>query len=218
MTEDLIGQRFTRLVVVSMSGKNKNGSTVWLCECDCGNKKNVVGNRLIGGNTKSCGCYNRDLTIERNKRGRKYPEGDAGSPLYSSWNKMIQRCYKKNTKDSKDYGDRGITVCDEWRDNFLAFKEWALNNGYEKDLSIDRIDVNGNYEPSNCRWADDITQANNKRNNRRITINGITKTLQEWSRISGLGHKTIRYRVENNWPDDKILGKRYSYLPLFDKE
>lgn len=207
--EDLTGQRFERLLVIEKDTSSDKTSINWVCRCDCGMIVVRI-YHLKNGNTKSCGCYNRDLTIKRNIKNKKYEDGDSGSKIYNSWSKMMARCYKKN-KDSKDYGDRGIKVCEEWHD-FLNFKEWSLKNGVKEDLSIDRIDVNGNYEPENCRWTDDVTQANNKRNNRRITIFGETKTLEEWSRVSGLGHKTITYRIDHNWPDEKILGKPYAFI------
>lgn len=212
IVDEMIGNTYNRLTVMKYVGKDKRGSSICSCDCSCGKKDiHIVSSRVKTGNTKSCGCLNTEATIARNKSFRKYGNGDWKTPIYNSWSKMISRCYK-DTKDAKDYKDRGILVCEEWKDDFLNFKNWSLKNGWKEDLSIDRIDVNGNYEPNNCRWTDNITQANNKTNNRRITLFGITKTLAEWCRETGFGHKTITYRLDHNWPEDKIFSKPYTYI------
>lgn len=128
--------------------------------------------------------------------------------IYDIWRAMKQRCYYKKNVCYKDYGGRGITVCEEWLHNFQAFYDWAMANGYEENLTIDRKDVNGNYEPSNCRWATNAEQATNKRNSRYIKYRGELKTLSEWSKVTGIDQKTISYRIEKGYPMDKVFSRK----------
>lgn len=121
--------------------------------------------------------------------------GESKTRLYRVWYHIRSRCFDKNTPYYKDYGGRGITICDEWRGNYIAFRDWALQNGYREDLTIDRIDNNGNYEPSNCRWADAKTQANNRRSNLYLTYNGETLTALQWAKKLGINHNTISMRL-----------------------
>ena len=189
---DITGQRFGKLVATRPAG-SRNGYTEWTCMCDCGNVVNVRTTNLRSGNSQSCGCTARQATIKRNTT-----YGDTGTRLHQIWRSMKQRCYDPGNQAYARYGGRGIVMCEEWLE-YHAFKAWALANGYSDNLSIDRIDVNGNYEPSNCRWADILTQANNKRNNRVITAHGKTMTLAQWSRHSGLALRTIQERLRRGW-------------------
>jgi len=120
---------------------------------------------------------------------------------------MRYRCGNKNASRYKNYGGRGIKVCPEWRKDFVVFMDWALNNGYKKGLSIDRIDNDGNYEPSNCRWATVKQQNRNARFNRHIAINGVTKSLCEWAEVAGISRKTLQWRVNNGWHPGCLLNK-----------
>lgn len=194
MALKLEGQRFGRLTVVERAEVNKKRSH-WLCICDCGNQTIVLGSLLMNGNTKSCGCG-------------KYihpGQGLRGTPLYSTWYGMKQRCYYKKAIKYKNYGGRGIQVCDEWRNDPKAFCDWAIANGWEKGLSLDRIDNDGNYEPANCRWISQKEQCNNRGNNVLLTHDGQIHTIPEWSKLTGLSETTIRGRVASGWGHDKVL-------------
>lgn len=162
---DLTGQKFGRLFVVERYGKGCKGKDAkWLCLCDCGGMTVSTGKNLRSGNSKSCGCYKRERTSETK---RKHGFGIKKERLYLVWVEMRHRCSNSNDTSYKYYGGRGISVCEEWSD-YARFREWAFANGYDPyaaygKCTIDRIDVNGNYEPSNCRWVDMKTQNANKR-------------------------------------------------------
>lgn len=166
---------------------------MWLCLCDCGNETIAKATQLVKGSKKSCGCRKSISTIKRN-----FVHGHTHTRLYRIWSLMKDRCNNINTHAYVNYGGRGITVCDEWL-SFEPFYEWAMNNGYTQDLSIDRINNNGNYEPSNCRWATVLEQATNKRTNRIISFNGVSRTMSEWARSLGLDYKKLHYRLKNGW-------------------
>jgi len=171
--ENIIGKRFGKLVVLSESNK------VCTCKCDCGNYKIADRRQLKRGHTQSCGCLNGTHHMSDTR-------------IYNIWSKMKNRCNNKNYHEFYLYGGRGIKVCNEWQDDFSNFYKWAVANGYSDKLSIDRINPNNGYNPKNCRWLDKIGQANNKRNNRCITVNEKTHTLSEWSRITGTNRKTLQ--------------------------
>lgn len=154
---DLTGQRFGRLMAICESEKRTVGQRVtWNCICDCGNFKEVKTHELRNGNTKSCGCLHGELA---SKRAYKHGEsGDNKTRLYVTWIGMKNRCYNPNITGYRWYGGKGIEVCKEWKGDYVAFKNWALNSGYEDNLEINRIKSNGNYEPSNCQW---ITRSEN---------------------------------------------------------
>lgn len=163
---DITGRKYDRLTVVSYQGKTSNRQSLWLCKCECGRLITVSKGKLTSGNTKSCGCLHSEQLAKRNKENAKH--GLEKSRLYGVWHGMKQRCLDPNRKEYPYYGGRGITICNEWINDFIAFREWAFNNGYDEAApygvcTLDRIDVNGNYEPSNCRFVDSKTQAQNRR-------------------------------------------------------
>lgn len=158
---DLTGQRFGRLTVIERAG-TKKGHATWLCICDCGKESTVKGSSLTSGMTRSCGCLYKAV----NQTGAHTTHNGSKDRLYNIWRTMRQRCQNPNSTKFADYGGRGIKVCEEWQ-SYPVFRDWALSHGYSDDLSIDRINVNGNYEPSNCRWATAKVQANNRRPRKR---------------------------------------------------
>lgn len=191
---DLTGQRFEKLTVLSKaySKKAKRGTRVYYnCVCDCGNKTVVAAANLRTGKVKSCGCIKAErLKNDYTKHGKSHK-----SRLYNIWVGMRQRCYNSKALAYKYYGGRGIAVCEEWRNDFLTFYNWAMANGYNDNLTIDRVNVNGNYEPLNCRWVNTEEQANNTRANHLITYNNETHTMAEWARIYNINYSTLRARV-----------------------
>lgn len=198
---DLTGQRFGRLTVVNQVGKNQHREVVWNCQCDCGNECLVGGYNLRSGCTKSCGCLSVDKARTMNKSHGKY-----GSRLYNIWRNMKARCYRVSSEDFVNYGARGITICDEWRNDFQAFYDWAMANGYRDDLTIDRVDANGNYNPDNCRWSTPKEQSNNTRLNHRIEFNGETHTISEWADICGVKYNTLYARlIRKHWGIEEAL-------------
>lgn len=202
--QDLTGCRFGRLTVIkrvenhiSKSGQQK---TMWLCKCDCGNET-IVSMEHLKKDTISCGCYKKENTIKIFKK-----HGLSGSRLEKCYNHMISRCYNKKNKAYKYYGGRGIKVCDEWLNDNKKFFNWSINNGYKYNLTIDRINVNGNYEPNNCRWATNKEQAQNKRNNIFIEYNNEKYCLKEWCDILGLSYvKTYKRLFYRKWSVEKAF-------------
>lgn len=190
---DVTGQVFGRLTVIDFAGYNKHGAVTWKCRCKCGNEIVVVSGQMRYGKVSSCGCLKKEVAAQRGKSNTTH--GMWNTRLYHTWQHMKQRCDGTgNAKNKIVYHDRGIRVCDEWNSNFEAFRDWAIKNGYSDDLSIDRIDGNGNYEPSNCRWATSITQANNKSTNRIIEYNGEQMSMAEAAREQGVNYRTIKSR------------------------
>lgn len=199
-TIDLTNQRFGRLMVLQREG-TQCGSATWLCQCDCGNITIVNGHNLRRGLTVSCGC--KRATVPSYKT-----HGKSQTRLHRIWRGMKQRCFNPNNTAYEDYGGRGITVCDEWKDDFQTFHDWAMANGYAEDLEIDRMDNDGNYEPSNCRWTTRERQANNRRTNAKLTLNNETHTIAEWTKITGLSKATIDGRLKRGWTIERVLTEK----------
>jgi hypothetical protein len=202
---DVVGKTFGRWFVICRNGNAKNKSKQYLCRCKCGVEKNVIGVHLLKGNSTSCGCYSAEQSKKRNTK-----HGQSKTRLFNIWQGMKNRCYLKSDKHYQWYGARGIRVCKEWQNNFETFWGWAVSNGYEKDKSIDRIDNNGNYEPSNCRWVDHKTQCRNRRSNLLINIDGQIKPLIEWCEIKGFNYKLAWGRYRRGIPVERIFEKKKS--------
>jgi len=192
----LTGQKFGRLIVLKRSEQNsKSGNAMWICLCDCGNEVNVIGSHLRNNHTTSCGC----------NRISKVAKGHSKERLYRTWGKMHKRCSDPKHDRYKWYGAKGISVCDEWKD-FLVFREWAQANGYNDELTIDRINSKGNYCPENCQWVDMKVQANNRSNNRIIRYNEIDYTVSQLAEAYNLSSFTIFNRLKLGWSLDRIVG------------
>lgn len=205
---DLTGQQFGRLTVISFAGTDKNGKALWKCICDCGTEKVITANSLRRGATKSCGCLNRECgkkLAEKYNQQRKYMNHNCHSRLYSIWHGMKQRCENTNKDAYKNYGARGILVCEEWSNSFTAFEEWSINNGYNEKLTIDRIDNNKGYSPENCRWATRKEQSNNTRKNCLLEYKGEKRTLTEWGRIMNIDRNVLKKRIYAGWSVEKAL-------------
>lgn len=165
--------------------------------CNCGNKKVINIYNVERGAVKSCGCYFKEHPSHTIHGGR-------GTRLYHIWKSIRERCNTPTSTIYKNYGGRGIKICKEW-DDFKVFREWALTHGYNDSLTIDRIDVNGNYEPNNCRWVTYKKQANNKRNNRYIEYRGQVKTMTEWAELYNIKLATLWARLNRGWSIEKAL-------------
>ena len=193
---DITGERFGYLTAIKKVGF-KNKSTLWECKCDCGNTTIVQYTNLKKGRTVSCGCWNNKKRFTHKLSNHK---------LYGVYHSMKQRCYNSKSNNYALYGGKGIEVCTEWRTNFLNFYNWAMVNGYKEGLSIDRINSNGNYEPSNCRWVSQKVQANNISRNHILEFRGEKHTISEWGEITGIGRKNISNRINNKgWSIEKTL-------------
>lgn len=199
---DLTGQRFGRWTVIDRAPDHftKSGAriTMWNCVCDCGAKKEVMVCSLRSGATTSCGCYSREVKSKRfsemNTENAKL-HGASHERLFSVWAAIRRRCYSPNDEFYSIYGGRGIIMCDEWKNNYVSFRDWALSNGWEEGLSIDRIDNEGPYCPENCRWATAKEQANNRRSNRHFSAFGETMNIKQWSERFCVPYNKLRYRL-----------------------
>lgn len=191
---DLSGKRFGKLIAIRINGKTNAGNYKWLCSCDCGKETTVSSVSLRSGSIVSCGCHIREVTAKRN-----LTHGQTKTRLHRTWSNMKTRCGNKNAINFQNYGGRGISVCDEWKSDFIAFRDWAIANGYSDQLTIDRIDNDGNYSPENCRWITSFEQQSNKRSNRNICIDGKKKTVTEWGRVYKIPPVAIWARLNRGW-------------------
>lgn len=191
--KDMKDLTFGRLKVVEFS-HTKDGKAYWKCLCECGNEVIINGRNLRMGRTNSCGCIQKK-------------HGEWNTRLYSIWNGMVRRCHtSQSKKQTKYYKDKGIIVCDDWRD-FLTFKEWALNNGYEESLTIERIDIGGDYCPGNCKWIPRNEQQLNQSHTTFIEIGNIRKPLTVWAKENNISPNTLRYRIKNGWKVEDYFKK-----------
>lgn len=206
---DLTGQRYERLTVIKRIYMTNKTGVFWLCKCDCGQESIVRSDHLRYGKIKSCGCFLKEVSAPANgKKNKKH--GDRNTRLYKCWMGMKQRCAgTSNDSAKKHYYDKGIKVCSEWKDDFIAFKTWAINNGYDDNLTLDRIDPNGDYTPKNCRWADKYQQANNKTNNRKYKYKNEFLTMAEIARKYGISYTLLQERLQRGWNiQQAISGKK----------
>ena len=197
---DYIGKKYNRWTILKYEGTNHLKKSQFLCRCDCGKEKIIVLGNLKTGQSKSCGCLN-DEKRKGNTRSKKH--GMSFSREYSTWRAMLDRCENKTYREYPDYGGRGIKICERWHD----FNNFYADMGERPEgTTLDRIDNNGNYEPSNCRWATAKTQSNNRRSNTLITYNGRTQTLQQWADETGIYSGTISMRINHyGWSIEKAL-------------
>lgn len=195
---DITGNRYNHLTVIRRLDNASNGVAVWECLCDCGNITQVRGTNLKSGAVKSCGCLRKTTkpTLRHNMSNTR---------LYRKWASIKSRCKDPN---NKDYGQRGIKMCEEWATSFEAFMEWAVSNGYSDDLTIERIDVNGDYCPENCTWIPWEKQQGNRRICRAIEHNGKTQNLAEWCRELGLSYSAIHNRIYKlGWSFERAISE-----------
>ena len=193
---NLTGQKFGLLTAVARSENTNAGRAQWECTCECGNQVIVSAANLRAGNVKSCGCL---------RRNRLKTHGEEGSRLNRIWKRMKTRCNNPNTKDYPNYGARGISVCKEWSESFENFRDWAMTNGYQEHLTIERRDANGNYCPENCCWITKAEQSKNRRCLHYITANGEKHTIAEWERITGIQNQTIHKRIRDGWSEEAAV-------------
>lgn len=195
---DMKSKRFGKFTVLAIASKNKSGDLTWLCKCDCGNEKVIVGTCLRNGSSKSCGC----LCKEKNRKIQT-KHGKRKTRIYGIWAGMKQRCLNPSNQKYKNYGGRGIEICNRW----MNFENFYKDMGDPPiDYSIDRIDNDGNYEPSNCKWSTNIEQSNNTTTNRVIEFYGLKLTIAQWSRMINISARTLRARLfEHNWSIQKAL-------------
>lgn len=196
---DLTGKTFNRLAVIERAENAKSGLPRWKCQCSCGNIKIVQGGHLRTKHTQSCGCIHKEC---QKKRLTKH--GMCGTPEYRSWYHMLDRCYNPNDSEFKNYGARGITVCNEWRNGFSGFYN-DMKKKPSPQYTLERIDNNKGYFKENCRWATWKEQSLNRRNNHRVKLHEWDLTITEWAQFVGLKPHVIFQRLYQKWPPAKAV-------------
>ena len=194
MNDNLINKKYGKLTILQEADKDIYGHKMVLCRCDCGKEIITIYSAVLNGRAKSCGCLRKETKYGGNRQ--KHPR------IYKIWHSMRDRCERQKNTAFQHYGGRGISVCDEWSrkpDGFENFCNWAINNGYSDDLTIDRIDVNKGYFPDNCRWVSYRTQANNKTNTIRVEYNGVVKPLSEWVETLNMEYSLVVSRLKAGW-------------------
>lgn len=205
---DITGHKYGRLKVLKLNGLNERKRKIWLCQCDCGQYTTLSTNELRTGNTQSCGCLHKEILIKNNKK-RAY-HSLSRTKLYGVYNKMKARCNHKNHRGYEYYGGKNIKVCEEWSNDFRSFREWALNNGYQEGLTIDRKNLSGNYTPENCRWVTWDKQSINKTNTRFFEYKGKKQTLREWSMELNFNYKVLCNRIHRHkWTFERAITQVY---------
>lgn len=201
-----IGKTFNDLTVLGLGGRDKYNRQLWRCECECGNIIEALPTYLKRGDVKSCGC------IKRRKPWRKYENGyGRESRIYRIWSAMKSRATNKNMPEAESYVLRGITICDEWKESYQIFLEWALANGYRDDLTLDRIDNDKGYSPDNCRWATTKEQSLNRKNTIYVEKDGEKIPLKVYCEAHSLNYLTIKSRIQSGWDKSDAIE-----TPIFD--
>jgi hypothetical protein len=199
---NLIGLRFGKLEVIAFVEMRGNYRSYWKCQCDCGERTVVRCDSLRSGQSRSCGCLQKAQVAERSFKHGAARNGQE-APEYKVWAGMISRCTNPNAHAFMEYGGRGIAVCDRWLHSFEAFL--ADMGQRPPRTTLDRIDNDRGYEPGNCRWATPEEQQSNRRNNRVLTLNGVTRSLAEWSRVTGIGEMALWCRLKRGWNEEMVL-------------
>jgi hypothetical protein len=189
---DRTGRQYGRLTVTGKALANSSKHIQWKCLCKCGKKVTVFGSNLSNGNTVSCGCYRLEQLAKC--RAKRTKHGESNTRLYRTWLNMKSRCYNSNSANYHSYGKCGIKVCKEWRKCFVTFRNWALANGYSDDLTIDRIDNDGDYFPENCRWVTKAEQQRNKRN----SVYFQSTLLIDIAQFVDISYMTLWFRLRQN--------------------
>lgn len=195
----MIGIKYGKLTPTALMSGNICRNRVWHCICDCGKETDAKETSLISGKKQSCGCLYSESSARKT-------HGETKTRLHKIWSGMIDRCNNPHCHDYNNYGGRGITIYKEW-ENYIFFRNWALSHDYSCDLTIERINVNGNYEPSNCRWATTKEQQNNRRNNHIIEYCGEAHNITEWSVILGINIGALKQRIHMGWSTEKAFTK-----------
>ena len=199
---DITGRTFGRLTAISHERAFSHGrmKVYWLCVCECGGSARLTGDQLRRGVVQSCGCLQRERTAAANRT-----HGLSGTRLYNQWHHMVRRCYDPSLRSYRDYGGRGIVVCERWRDSFAAFVA-DMGDPPTRHHTIERVDNSGNYEPANCRWATRQEQNNNTRRNHLVSYQGVTRTISEWAKAIGIRPALLQARLSRlGWPVSRAL-------------
>ena len=195
---DITGKKFNKLTVVERLQNDVGGIPVWLCMCECGNFTRVRGKNLKNGSVKSCGCIL--------KNGTTKTHGLSRTKIYNTWSSMKARCFNPKSRSYKRYGARGITVCEQWKNSFEEFYSWSIQNGYNENLTIERINNDGNYCPENCKWIPQKEQCRNRSTNIEFEYMGKKHILIEWCEILNLDYKFIHNRIyKMGWSFEKSI-------------
>ncbi len=203
---DIKGNRYNKLVALEFSHSHQKNA-YWKFQCDCGQVTTLAAHSVKRGDSKSCGCHRRE--VSRQKATIHGHAANGGQTrLYRIWAAMNRRCDLETHGAYDRYGGRGIHVCAEWANSFQAFEQWAMSSGYSDELSIDRRDNDGGYEPGNCRWVTEKVQANNRSSNRTVIYEGVEMTLASFAELIGLDPNTVAYRLNNGWSIEETATKR----------
>lgn len=199
------GDRFGRLTVIKESHYDKYGHIFWLCKCDCGNDTFAKPSSLNSGHKTSCGCLQKETLSKLNRTHGYSVDSGIDKNIYQIWKGMKARCYNPRSQMYYLYGGRGIGICEKWRFDAKSFHDWSLSNGYMRGLSIERIDVNADYSPENCKWIPIREQNSNKRNTRYLMVNGEKKRLVDLAKEYNIKYSTIYSRIKMGWPIEKAV-------------